>query len=158
MATCIRAIASLIIARKSSGEPAVPPVASASIRAAQKARFPDRLFFMSTPFHHATAARRLGHGSRRSSAPNGLQSDPARRVALPLLQPCTRSNPQRRVVTATIRLLQEDEHMTIKSKLATLFAAGVLASTVAAHAQGAMAPDPNIAPSTSAGEAEIPGT
>ena len=48
--------------------------------------------------------------------------------------------------------------MTIKSKLATLFAAGMLASTVAAHAQGAMAPDPNIAPSTSGVEAEIPGT
>jgi hypothetical protein len=55
-------------------------------------------------------------------------------------------------------LLQEDEHMTIKSKLATLFAAGMLASTVAAHAQGAMAPDPNVAPSTSGEEAEIPGT
>ncbi len=48
--------------------------------------------------------------------------------------------------------------MTIKSKLVTLFAAGMLASTVAAHAQGAMAPDPNIAPSTSGEEAEIPGT
>ena len=56
---------------------------------------------------------------------------------------------------ATIRLLQEVEHMTIKSKLVTLFAAGMLVSTVAAHAQGAMAPDPNIAPSTS-GEAEKP--
>jgi len=71
--------------------------------------------------------------------------------------PAARSNPQR-VATATIRLLQEDEHMTIKSKLVTLFAAGMLASTVAAHAQGAMAPDPNIAPSTSGEEAEIPGT
>ena len=48
--------------------------------------------------------------------------------------------------------------MTIKSKLATLFAAGMLASTVAAHAQGAMAPDPNIAPSTSGVEAEMSGT
>ena len=48
--------------------------------------------------------------------------------------------------------------MTIKSKLATLFAAGMLASAVAAHAQGAMAPDPNIAPSTSSEEAELPGT
>ena len=48
--------------------------------------------------------------------------------------------------------------MTIKSKLMILFAAGMLASTVAAHAQGAMAPDPNIAPSTSGEEAELPGT
>jgi len=71
--------------------------------------------------------------------------------------PAARSNPQR-VATATIRLLQEDEHMTIKSKLVTLFAAGMLASTVAAHAQGAMAPDPNIAPSTSGEEAKNPGT
>jgi len=48
--------------------------------------------------------------------------------------------------------------MTIKSKWTTLFAAGMLASAVAAHAQGAMAPDPNIAPSTSSEEAELPGT
>ena len=48
--------------------------------------------------------------------------------------------------------------MTIKSKLMILFSAGMLASTVAAHAQGAMAPDPNIAPSTSGEEAELPGT
>ena len=48
--------------------------------------------------------------------------------------------------------------MTIKSKLAILFAAGMLASTVAAHAQAAMAPDPNIAPSTTSEEAELPGT
>jgi len=48
--------------------------------------------------------------------------------------------------------------MTIKSKLVTLFAAGTLASAVAAHAQGAMAPDPNIGPSTTIEEAELPGT
>ena len=48
--------------------------------------------------------------------------------------------------------------MTIKSQLMTLFAAGTLASAVAAHAQGAMAPDPNIAPSTTGEEAELPGT
>jgi hypothetical protein len=48
--------------------------------------------------------------------------------------------------------------MSIKSKLATLFAAGTLASAVAAHAQGAMAPDPNIAPSTSSEEAELQDT
>src|SRR6266852_3827867 len=72
--------------------------------------------------------------------------------------PAARSNPQKRVATATSRLLQEDEHMTIKSKLMILFSAGMLASTVAAHAQGAMAPDPNIAPSTSGEEAELPGT
>ena len=48
--------------------------------------------------------------------------------------------------------------MTIKSKLVILFAAGMLTSTVAAHAGSAMAPDPNIAPSTSGEEAEIPGT
>ena len=48
--------------------------------------------------------------------------------------------------------------MTIKSKLMTLFAAGTLASAVAAHAQGAMAPDPNIAPSTTIEEADLPGT
>jgi hypothetical protein len=53
-------------------------------------------------------------------------------------------------------LLQEDEHMTIKIKLATLFAAGTL-SAVAAHAQGAMAPDPNVAPSTRSEEVELQG-
>ena len=47
--------------------------------------------------------------------------------------------------------------MTIKNKLAILLTAGMLASTVAAHAQGAMAPDPNIAPSTSGEEAELRG-
>ena len=48
--------------------------------------------------------------------------------------------------------------MTIKSKLATFFAAGTLTAAVAAHAQYAAVPDPNLAPSTSAAEAELPGT
>jgi hypothetical protein len=48
--------------------------------------------------------------------------------------------------------------MTIKNKVATLFAVGTFASAVAARAQGAMVPDPNLAPSTSAAEATLPGT
>ncbi len=48
--------------------------------------------------------------------------------------------------------------MTIQSKLAQLIAAGVLASSVAAHAQTAAAPDPNIAPSTVEEESTLPGT
>jgi len=55
-------------------------------------------------------------------------------------------------------LLQEDEQMTTKSTLTTFFAAVLFASTVAAHADGATIPDPNLAPSTSAAEAELPGT
>jgi hypothetical protein len=55
-------------------------------------------------------------------------------------------------------LLQEDDQMTTTSKLVTLVAAGILMSTVAAHAQGPIAPDPDLAPSTSAVEAEIPAT
>jgi hypothetical protein len=43
--------------------------------------------------------------------------------------------------------------MTFKSELATFFAAVVLASTVAAHAEGATIPDPNLA--TSPGSEEI---
>jgi hypothetical protein len=48
--------------------------------------------------------------------------------------------------------------MTTKTRWMTLFAAGLLTSGVAAHAQGASAPDPNIAPSASAVEVEIPRT
>src|SRR6266851_469640 len=46
--------------------------------------------------------------------------------------------------------------MTIQSKLAQLIAAGVLVSSVAAHAQTAAAP--NIAPSTVEEESTLPGT
>ena len=46
--------------------------------------------------------------------------------------------------------------MTIKTRWMTLFAAGLLISSVAARAQGATAPDPNVAPSTGAVEVEIP--
>ena len=48
--------------------------------------------------------------------------------------------------------------MTIHSKLAPFIAAGVLVSSVAAHAQTAAAPDPNIAPSTVEEESTLPGT
>jgi hypothetical protein len=48
--------------------------------------------------------------------------------------------------------------MTIKNKVATLFAVGTLASALAASAQVAMVPDPNLAPSTSVAEAKLPGT
>jgi hypothetical protein len=47
--------------------------------------------------------------------------------------------------------------MTIKNKVATLFAVGTLASALAARAQ-AMVPDPNLGPSTSIAEAKLPGT
>jgi hypothetical protein len=46
--------------------------------------------------------------------------------------------------------------MTIKSKLMTRFAASILVSALAAHAQNAMAPDPNLAPSTAGEEARLP--
>ena len=55
-------------------------------------------------------------------------------------------------------LLPEDEKMTTKSKFMTFLAAGILTSTVAAHAQTAMAVDPNLAPSTSGEESRILGT
>jgi hypothetical protein len=48
--------------------------------------------------------------------------------------------------------------MTIKNKVATLFAVGTFASAIAARAQVATVPDPNLAPSTSAAEAELPAT
>ena len=48
--------------------------------------------------------------------------------------------------------------MTIKRTLTTLFAAGMLTAAIAAHAQYAAVPDPNLGPSTSAAEAELPGT
>jgi hypothetical protein len=48
--------------------------------------------------------------------------------------------------------------MTIHSKLAPFIAAGVLVSSVAAHAQTPAAPDPNIAPSTVEEESSLPGT
>jgi len=48
--------------------------------------------------------------------------------------------------------------MTIKNKVATLFAVGTLASAIAARAQVATTPDPNLAPSTSAAEAELPAS
>jgi hypothetical protein len=46
--------------------------------------------------------------------------------------------------------------MTIKDRLVTFLAAGLLASSVAAHAQSAVDPDPNVAPSTAGEEAELP--
>jgi hypothetical protein len=55
-------------------------------------------------------------------------------------------------------LLQEDEDMTMKSRLVSFFAAGMLVSTVAAHAQVATVPDPNLAPSTSDAEAGLPAS
>jgi len=48
--------------------------------------------------------------------------------------------------------------MTIKTTLTTFAAAGMLTAAMAAHAQYATIPDPNLAPSTSAAEAELPGT
>ena len=48
--------------------------------------------------------------------------------------------------------------MTIKNTLTTFAAAGMLTAAIAAHAQYAAIPDPNLAPSTSAAEAELPGT
>src|SRR5919197_894716 len=45
----------------------------------------------------------------------------------------------------------------MKTTFVTLIAAGILGSSIAAHAQ-AVAPDPNLAPTTSAGEARIPPT
>ena len=48
--------------------------------------------------------------------------------------------------------------MTIKRTLTTLSAAGMLTAAIAAHAQYAAVPDPNLSPSTSAAEAELPGT
>ena len=48
--------------------------------------------------------------------------------------------------------------MTIYSKLVTFIAAGMLLSSVAAHAQNAAAPDPNIAPSTAEEELTLPET
>src|SRR5256885_4354238 len=44
-----------------------------------------------------------------------------------------------------------------KTNLAALIAAGILGSSIAAHAQ-AIAPDPNLAPTTSAEEERIPTT
>src|SRR5256885_15444897 len=72
-----------------------------------------------------TGVRRRGRGSRLSSPSEGLPSVPPRRCAPPNLQ----SRKQQ-----PFRLLQEDETMTIKSKLTTLSAAGVLTAAVAAHA------------------------
>ena len=48
--------------------------------------------------------------------------------------------------------------MTSKGRLVIGFAVSVLATTVAARAQNAMAPDPNLGPSTSIEESQIPGT
>jgi len=46
--------------------------------------------------------------------------------------------------------------MTIKSKIASFILPGLLVSAVAAHAQNAAAPDPNIAPSTAQEELALP--
>jgi hypothetical protein len=46
--------------------------------------------------------------------------------------------------------------MTIQSKLGSFLAAGTLVCSVAAHAQNAMAPDPDIAPSTQQEESTLP--
>jgi hypothetical protein len=46
--------------------------------------------------------------------------------------------------------------MTINSKIASFVSAGMLVSAVAAHAQNAAAPDPNLAPSTEQEELSLP--
>jgi hypothetical protein len=46
--------------------------------------------------------------------------------------------------------------MTIQSKLASFLAAGTLVCSVAAQAQNAMAPDPDIAPSAQQEESTLP--
>jgi hypothetical protein len=46
--------------------------------------------------------------------------------------------------------------MTIENKLASFIATILLAGSVAAHAQNAVAPDPNIAPSTAEEELALP--
>jgi len=46
--------------------------------------------------------------------------------------------------------------MTIHSKLASFIAAGIFAASLAAHAQTATAPDPNIAPSTAEEDSTLP--
>jgi len=48
--------------------------------------------------------------------------------------------------------------MTIQSRLVSFIATAVLVSSVAAHAQTAAAPDPNMAPSTVEEELTLPGT
>jgi hypothetical protein len=48
--------------------------------------------------------------------------------------------------------------MIIHSKLAPFITAGLLLSSVAARAQTAVAPDPNMAPSTAGEEATLPAT
>ena len=48
--------------------------------------------------------------------------------------------------------------MTNRNRLVTVFAAGVLGLTVAAHAQDAMAPDPNLAPSMGSEASDLAST
>jgi hypothetical protein len=56
------------------------------------------------------------------------------------------------------RRCRKEKDMTTKSKLMTLIAAGMLVSSVAARAQYAIAPDPNLGPTTADAEALIPST
>jgi hypothetical protein len=56
------------------------------------------------------------------------------------------------------RRCRKEKPMTNKSKLMTLIAAGMLVSSVAARAQNAVAPDPNLGPSTVGTEELIPST
>ncbi|MFL5309934.1 MAG: hypothetical protein ACJ79H_05705 [Myxococcales bacterium] len=51
---------------------------------------------------------------------------------------------------------KETHRMTIQSKLVSFISAGILGSALAAHAQNAAAPDPNIAPSTVEEELTLP--
>jgi hypothetical protein len=96
-----------------------------------------------------------GMQPRRSSAPDGLRSDPVRRLALRLLQP---ASTRQRDCHNKPCIAEEADDMTNRNRLVTFFAAGVLGFTVAAHARDAMAPDPNLGPSMGSEATGVAGT